>query len=165
MCKTWKTWERSDREEEEEDEDLHPMSRDDCTREFCFFHCEVEGNHVSLKGRKSCNNNEITPPSPVMPFMLAIFNTKENANFGLGDLDFCFELGFLQCFKATPSSSPKKRGFHQHDIYWLYLNRELLNLDLETLIFLSWVGIFVMFGSNPIQFYFVLEVISFHHDI
>jgi hypothetical protein len=115
MCKTWKTWVRSDREEEEEeDEDLHPMSRDDCTREFCFFHCEVEGNHVSLKGRKSCNNNEITSPSPVRLFMLAIFNTKENANFGLGDLDFCFELGFLQCVKARP---PPKRGFHQHDIY------------------------------------------------
>jgi hypothetical protein len=163
MCKTWKTWERSDREEEEE-EDEHPMSRDDCTREFCFFHCEVEGNHVSLKGRKSCNNNEITSPSPVRPLMLAIFNTKENANFGLGDLDFCFELGFLQCFKATPPPPPK-RGFHQHDIYWLYLTQELLNLDLETLFFCLGLGISVMFGNNPIQFYFVLEVISFHHDI
>ncbi len=101
--------ERSDRQEEEEDEDLHPMSRDDCTREFCYFHCEVEGNHVSLKGRKSCNNNEITSPSPVRPFMLAIFNTKENANFGLGD--FCFELGFLQCFKAhPPPPHPQKKA-------------------------------------------------------
>jgi len=51
--------------------------------------------------------------------MLAIFNTKENANFGLGDLDFCFVLGFLQCLKANPTPPPppppppppKKGGF------------------------------------------------------
>lgn len=67
--------------------------------------------------------------------------------------------------QSKPPPPPKKRGFHQHDIYWLYLTQELVNLHLETLIFLSCVGIFVIFGSNPIQFYFVLEVISFHHDI